>query len=74
MSGPKRRNWYRQFVVEIIADAPDEETFHAMICTVSEITESSSSSSMASVRGASLALMDVASRYVHLSLVSRWVL
>ena len=60
MSGPKRREIGHGRLARrgIYAMLPDEETFPYTIRVVSEITESNGSSSMASVCGASLALMD----------------
>lgn len=60
MGGPKRReighgNLARRALVSML---PKEESFPYTIRVVSEITESNGSSSMASVCGASLALMD----------------
>ena len=60
MSGPKRREIGHGRLARrgVYAMLPDEETFPYTIRVVSEITESNGSSSMASVCGASLALMD----------------
>ncbi|MEC8126607.1 MAG: polyribonucleotide nucleotidyltransferase [Pseudomonadota bacterium] len=60
MSGPKRREIGHGRLARrgVYAMLPDEETFPYTIRIVSEITESNGSSSMASVCGASLALMD----------------
>ena len=60
MSGPKRREIGHGRLARrgVYAMLPDEETFPYTIRVVSEVTESNGSSSMASVCGASLALMD----------------
>ncbi len=60
MSGPKRREIGHGRLARrgVYAMLPDEETFPYTIRVVSEITESNGSSSMASVCGASMALMD----------------
>ena len=60
MSGPKRREIGHGRLARrgVYAMLPDEEIFPYTIRVVSEITESNGSSSMASVCGASLALMD----------------
>lgn len=60
MSGPKRREIGHGRLAKrgIQAVMPDAETFPYSIRVVSEITESNGSSSMASVCGTSLALMD----------------
>ena len=60
MSGPKRREIGHGRLARrgVYAMLPDEETFPYTIRVVSEITESNGSSLMASVCGASLALMD----------------
>jgi polyribonucleotide nucleotidyltransferase len=60
MSGPKRREIGHGKLARrgIQAVLPDMETFPYVIRVVSEITESNGSSSMASVCGSSLALMD----------------
>ncbi len=60
LSGPKRREIGHGRLARrgVYAMLPDEETFPYTIRVVSEITESNGSSSMASVCGASLALMD----------------
>ena len=60
MSGPKRREIGHGRLARrgVYAMLPDEETFPYTIRVVSELTESNGSSSMASVCGASLALMD----------------
>ncbi len=60
MSGPKRREIGHGRLAKrgIQAVMPDMETFPYSIRVVSEITESNGSSSMASVCGTSLALMD----------------
>ncbi len=60
ISGPKRREIGHGRLARrgVYAMLPDEETFPYTIRVVSEITESNGSSSMASVCGASLALMD----------------
>ena len=60
MSGPKRREIGHGKLAKrgIAAVMPDMETFPYVIRVVSEITESNGSSSMASVCGTSLALMD----------------
>ncbi len=60
MSGPKRREIGHGRLARrgVYAMLPDEELFPYTIRVVSEITESNGSSSMASVCGASLALMD----------------
>lgn len=59
-SGPKRREIGHGRLARrgVQAVLPDEETFPYAIRVVSEITESNGSSSMASVCGSSLALMD----------------
>ena len=60
MTGPKRREIGHGRLARrgVYAMLPDEESFPYTIRVVSEITESNGSSSMASVCGASLALMD----------------
>ena len=60
MSGPKRREIGHGKLAKrgIQAVMPDMETYPYVIRVVSEITESNGSSSMASVCGTSLALMD----------------
>ncbi|HHX83380.1 MAG TPA: polyribonucleotide nucleotidyltransferase [Pseudomonadaceae bacterium] len=60
MSGPKRREIGHGRLARrgVAAVLPSEETFPYAIRVVSEITESNGSSSMASVCGTSLALMD----------------
>jgi len=60
MSGPKRREIGHGRLARrgIQAVLPDMETFPYVLRVVSEITESNGSSSMASVCGTSLALMD----------------
>ena len=60
MSGPKRREIGHGRLAKrsIQAVLPTQETFPYVIRVVSEITESNGSSSMASVCGASLSLMD----------------
>ncbi len=60
MSGPKRREIGHGRLAKrgLQAVMPDAETFPYSIRVVSEITESNGSSSMASVCGTSLALMD----------------
>ncbi|MEM7083696.1 MAG: polyribonucleotide nucleotidyltransferase [Pseudomonadota bacterium] len=60
MSGPKRREIGHGKLAKrgIAAVMPDMEAFPYVIRVVSEITESNGSSSMASVCGTSLALMD----------------
>ncbi|MDO9477059.1 MAG: polyribonucleotide nucleotidyltransferase [Pseudohongiella sp.] len=60
MSGPKRREIGHGKLAKrgVQAVMPSEETFPYAIRVVSEITESNGSSSMASVCGSSLALMD----------------
>ncbi len=60
MSGPKRREIGHGRLARrsIEAMLPDQESFPYTIRVVSEITESNGSSSMASVCGTSLALMD----------------
>jgi polyribonucleotide nucleotidyltransferase len=60
MSGPKRREVGHGRLARrgVAAVLPSEETFPYAIRVVSEITESNGSSSMASVCGTSLALMD----------------
>ena len=60
MSGPKRREIGHGKLAKrgMAAVMPDMETFPYVIRVVSEITESNGSSSMASVCGTSLALMD----------------
>jgi polyribonucleotide nucleotidyltransferase len=60
MSGPKRREIGHGRLARrgVAASLPDEEDFPYTIRVVSEITESNGSSSMASVCGTSLALMD----------------
>ena len=60
MSGPKRREIGHGRLARrgIAAVLPNEEAFPYTIRVVSEITESNGSSSMASVCGSSLALMD----------------
>ncbi len=60
MSGPKRREIGHGRLARrgVAATLPDEEDFPYTIRVVSEITESNGSSSMASVCGTSLALMD----------------
>ncbi|MFN0001902.1 MAG: polyribonucleotide nucleotidyltransferase [Pseudohongiellaceae bacterium] len=60
MSGPKRREIGHGFLARrgVAAVLPTEEQFPYAIRVVSEITESNGSSSMASVCGTSLALMD----------------
>ncbi|MDG0997690.1 MAG: polyribonucleotide nucleotidyltransferase [Gammaproteobacteria bacterium] len=60
MSGPKRREFGHGRLARrgIAAVLPKEEDFPYAIRVVSEITESNGSSSMASVCGSSLALMD----------------
>ncbi|MBT8144346.1 MAG: polyribonucleotide nucleotidyltransferase [Gammaproteobacteria bacterium] len=60
MTGPKRReighgNLARRSIAAVL---PDMETFPYVVRVVSEVTESNGSSSMASVCGTSLALMD----------------
>ncbi len=60
MGGPKRREIGHGRLARrgVAATLPDEEDFPYTIRVVSEITESNGSSSMASVCGTSLALMD----------------
>jgi polyribonucleotide nucleotidyltransferase len=60
MSGPKRREIGHGRLAKrgVIAVMPDEEAFPYAIRVVSEITESNGSSSMASVCGSSLSMMD----------------
>src|SRR5690606_19428289 len=60
MSGPKRREVGHGRLARrgVAAVLPSEESFPYAIRVVSEITESNGSSSMASVCGTSLALMD----------------
>ncbi|MEM7100848.1 MAG: polyribonucleotide nucleotidyltransferase [Pseudomonadota bacterium] len=60
MGGPKRREIGHGRLARrgVAATLPDEESFPYTIRVVSEITESNGSSSMASVCGTSLALMD----------------
>ena len=60
MGGPKRREIGHGRLARrgVAATLPDEEAFPYTIRVVSEITESNGSSSMASVCGTSLALMD----------------
>ena len=60
MAGPKRREIGHGRLAKrsLMAVMPDLETFPYTIRVVSEITESNGSSSMASVCGASLSLMD----------------
>lgn len=60
LGGPKRREIGHGRLAKraLIAVMPDQEEFPYTIRVVSEITESNGSSSMASVCGASLALMD----------------
>lgn len=60
MTGPKRREIGHGFLAKraISAVLPSEEEFPYVLRIVSEITESNGSSSMASVCGSSLALMD----------------
>ena len=60
MSGPKRREIGHGRLARrgVAATLPDEESFPYTVRVVSEITESNGSSSMASVCGTSLALMD----------------
>ncbi len=60
MSGPKRREIGHGRLAKraIVAVKPDAEDFPYTLRVVSEITESNGSSSMASVCGTSLALMD----------------
>ena len=60
MSGPKRREIGHGRLAKrgVMAVMPGEEAFPYAIRVVSEITESNGSSSMASVCGSSLALMD----------------
>ena len=60
MSGPKRREIGHGRLAKrgVMAVMPDEEKFPYAIRVVSEITESNGSSSMASVCGSSLSMMD----------------
>jgi len=60
MSGPKRREIGHGRLAKrgVMAVMPDEDNFAYAIRVVSEITESNGSSSMASVCGSSLAMMD----------------
>jgi len=60
MSGPKRREIGHGRLAKrgVMAVMPDEESFPYAIRVVSEITESNGSSSMASVCGSSLSMMD----------------
>ena len=60
MSGPKRREIGHGRLAKrgVMAVMPEEENFPYAIRVVSEITESNGSSSMASVCGSSLAMMD----------------
>jgi polyribonucleotide nucleotidyltransferase len=60
MSGPKRREIGHGRLAKrgVIAVMPEEEAFPYAIRVVSEITESNGSSSMASVCGSSLSMMD----------------
>jgi len=60
MAGPKRREIGHGKLAKRAIEAvmPDDETFPYVIRVVSEITESNGSSSMATVCGTSLALMD----------------
>lgn len=60
LAGPKRREIGHGRLAKraLLAVMPDQEAFPYTIRVVSEITESNGSSSMASVCGASLALMD----------------
>ena len=60
MRGPSRRDIGHGSLAEksLLALLPDEETFPYTVRVVSEVLESNGSSSMASVSGSSLALMD----------------
>ena len=74
LRGPGRREIGHGHLAEraLARMLPDKEQFPYTIRMVSEITESNGSSSMATVCGGSLAMMDAGIRSSHRSRASRW--